>query len=252
MPTPSRPHPPALPHGDIREIFDGVYFVTGTLALGGPVPMRFSRNMTIFRERGDRLVLVNTVRLGDRGLAALDALGKVTDIVRIAGNHGMDDPFYRDRYQAKVWALAGQRYTAGLGASAAPAYFEPDVAIDERTELPLANARIYRIHSQPPEGLLVLERHGGTVVAGDCLQNWAEADAYFSFLGKTVMKLTGFLQPHNVGPAWLKQTKPPKHELRGILDLEFANLLPAHGVPVLGGARDHYRLAVARASGTTR
>ena len=45
-----------------------------------------------------------------------------------------------------------------------------------------------------------------------------------------------------------KQGKPPKSELRGILDLEFANVLTSHGTAVVGGARDHYRPAVERAS----
>src|SRR6185369_1620482 len=130
-----------------------------------------------------------------------------TDVIRLAANHGMDDPFYRDRYQAKVWAVSGQRYTAGFNANAPDVYFEPDVAIDERTELPLAGARLYAIRSTPPEGLLVLERHGGTLVSGDCLQHWAEADAYFSFLGRIIMRLMGFIRPHNVGPGWLKQGK---------------------------------------------
>src|SRR5262245_2023078 len=244
----TRAHPAALPHGDIREVLPGVYFVTGTVALPGPLPVRFSRNMTILREGGDRLVLVNSIRLGDEGLAALDALGNVTDVIRLAANHGMDDPFYRDRYKAKVWAVSGQRYTAGFETSAPEVYFEPDVAIDARTELPLSGARLYTIHSKPPEGLLVLERHGGTVVSGDCLQHWAEPDAYFSFLGKAMMKMMGFIRPYNVGPGWLKQCKPPKQELRSILDLEFANVLPSHGAPVLGAARDHYRPAVMRVS----
>jgi glyoxylase-like metal-dependent hydrolase (beta-lactamase superfamily II) len=248
MPLVARPHPPALPHGDIREVLPGVHFVTGTLGLPGPLPMRFSRNMTILREGGDRLVLVNSVRLDDAGLAALDVLGKVTDIVRIAGNHGMDDPFYRERYKAKVWVLAGQRYTAGFDVKSPQVYLEPDVTIDDGTALPIAGARVYRINSTPPEGILVVERDGGTLVTGDALQHWAEPDPYFSFLGKVMMKLMGFVKPHNVGPAWLKQCRPPKSELRGILDLTFANVLPAHGSPVLGGARDHYRPAIERAT----
>lgn len=247
MPLVARPHPPALPHGDVREVLPGIHFVTGTVQMPGPLPVRFSRNMTILAE-GDRLVLVNSVRLDDKGLAALDALGKVTDVIRLAGNHGSDDPFYRERYQAKVWALRGQRYTAGFDANAANVYFEPDVLIDDKTELPIAGARVYAIASKPPEGLLVLERHGGTLVAGDCLQHWTEADTYFSFLGRIMMKLMGFFKPHNVGPAWLKQCKPPKEQLRGILDLEFANVLTAHGGAVVGEASSHYRPAILRVS----
>jgi hypothetical protein len=247
MPLVARPHPPALPHGNIREVLPGIYFVTGSVGIPGPLPVRFSRNMTIIRE-GDRLVLVNSVRLTDEGLAELDALGKVTDVIRIAANHGMDDPFYRARYQAKVWAVSGQRYTSGFDHSTPHSYFEADIAIDDRTELPLAGARLYTIKATPPEGLLLLERQGGTLVSGDCLQNWAEPDAYFSVLGKVVMKLMGFIKPHNVGPAWLKQGKPPKPDLRNILDLDFTNVLPAHGAPVLGEARERYRAAIQRVS----
>ena len=63
-----------------------------------------------------------------------------------------------------------------------------------------------------------------------------------------MMKMMGFIRPHNVGPGWLKQGKPPKEELRGILDLEFANVFTSHGAAVVGSARDHYRPAIVRVS----
>src|ERR1051325_7146413 len=94
----ARPFPPALPHGEIREVLPGIHFVMGTVGMPGPLPVRFSRNMTIVRE-GERLVLVNTVRLAEESLAELDKLGKVTDVIRLAANHGQDDPFYADRYK---------------------------------------------------------------------------------------------------------------------------------------------------------
>ena len=247
MPLVERASPAALPHGPIREIFPDVHFVTGTIAMPGP-GVRFSRNMTVLRE-GERLVLVNTVRLDDAGLTALDALGKVTDVVRIAANHGMDDPFYKKRYGAKVWSVKGQRYTAGFDTSAPDVYLEPDVEMDETTALPIAGARLVVLHAKPPEGLLVLERHGGTIVSGDCLQHWDAPDEYFSFVAKIMMRFMGFFRPHNVGPAWLKQSKPPKDELRAILDVDFANVMTAHGKPVVGGAREHYRAAIERATG---
>jgi hypothetical protein len=56
--------------------------------------------------------------------------------------------------------------------------------------------------------------------------------------------MMGFLKPHNIGPGWLKQGKPPKAQLRGILDHAFANVLPAHGTPVLGDAAARYRPAI--------
>ena len=93
------------------------------------------------RETVLRSLIAYLKRLDEAGLAALDALGKVTDVVRVAGNHGMDDPFYRERYEAKVWAVAGQRYTAGFDANAKDVFLEPDVAMGPSTELPLAGAR---------------------------------------------------------------------------------------------------------------
>jgi hypothetical protein len=243
----SRSFAAALPHGDIREVLPNVYFVTGTVGMPGPLPVRFSRNMTVVREEG-RLVLVNSIRLDDKGLAALDALGQVTDVIRLAANHGMDDPFYSDRYKAKVWAVAGQRYTSGFDTNARDVYFEADIEIDDKTELPLAGARVHVIHSKPPEGLLLLERHGGTLISGDCLQHWAEPDAYFSFLGKVMMRMMGFIRPYNVGPGWLKQCTPPKDQLRALLDLDFSNVLTAHGGPVVGAAHEHFRPAVTHAT----
>ena len=247
MPTEPRPFRPALPHGEVREVLAGMFMVTGTVAMPGPLPVRISRNMTIVRE-GGRLVLVNTVRLDEAGLRALDGLGKVTDVIRLAANHGMDDPFYKDRYGAKVWVVRGQRYTAGFNTSAPQTYFTPDAEMDSTTVLPLAGAHLVVIYSRPPEGILLLERHDGVAIAGDCLQHWHIADEYFSWLGKHIMRMMGFIRPHNVGPGWLKQGKPPREQLRGILDLRFANVLPSHGAAVLGDARSRYRPAIERVS----
>jgi hypothetical protein len=246
-PTP-RPFPPALPHGEIREVFDDLFFVTGTVGLPGPLPVRFSRNMTVVRE-GDRLTVVNSVRLSDAGLKELDALGRVTDVIRLAGFHGSDDAFYKERYGAKVWAVAGQRYTAGFDARAKESYFTADAEVDETTMVPpIAGARLYVFASKPPEALLVLARDGGIVVCGDCLQHWHETDKYFSWLGGLMMRIMGFIKPHNVGPGWLKQAKPSAAQLRGILDLDFEHVLPAHGGPVVGGAKAAFRAAIERAA----
>ncbi len=245
MPLVPRPHPPALPHGSIEELLPGVFSVTGTVAISGPLTMRFSRRMTIVRE-GERLVLVNSVRLDEAGLTALDKLGKVTDVLRLAAFHGMDDPFYRERYGAKIWAVRGQRYIAGFAANSENVYFEPDEYMDRTTELPLAGAKLLVIDSTPPEANLLLAREGGVLVSGDSLQNWAGPDPFFNWPARLVMRMMGFFRPHNIGPAWRKQTKPPAEQLRALLDEPFDHVVPSHGAPVLGGARDKYRPALER------
>lgn len=225
-----------------------LFFVTGTIRMPG---MRFSRNMTVVR-RGDRLILVNSVRLDDAGLAALDKLGTVTDVIRVAGNHGMDDPFYADRYSAKVSVVKGQRYTAGFNTNRPDTYFEPHIELDASSPLPIAGAKLLIIDSRPPEGLLLLPEHGGTLISGDCFQHWSTADEYFNGLGKILMRMMGFLKPHNIGPGWLKQCKPPREQLRALLAHPFVNVLTAHGGAVIGNAVELYRPAVDRVAPVQR
>ena len=105
---------PVMPHGDLAEVFPDIFFVTGTTRPKfGDQQWQFSRNMTVVRD-GEALTLINTVRLDDAGLSALDALGTVANVVKIGAFHGYDDPFYLDRYkQAKRWALPGMQHETG-------------------------------------------------------------------------------------------------------------------------------------------
>ena len=240
--------PPAWPHGELREIFDDIFFVQGTVAMNRLI--RFSRNMTVLRH-GDSLTVVNSMRLDESGLEALDALGNVKHVVRICGFHGMDDPFYKDRYGATVWAVEGMRYVKGFKNTRAdpPTYFAPDQWLTADSELPVPGARLHVFSScHPPEAILLLDRDGGVALTGDSLQNWDEPDEYFSLAGTAVMKVMGFFKPCNVGPGWLKSAKPSDDEVRGILDLDFDHVLPVHGAPVLGDARDKFEPAIRKAS----
>src|SRR6185312_11643792 len=241
----ARAHPPAYPHGKLVEILPDLFFVSGTIRLPGPLPIRFGRNMTVVR-RGERLVVINSVRLDDAGLAELDKLGKVTDVIRIAANHGMDDPFYAEHYGAKVSVVKGQRYTAGFAADAPTTYFTPDHELEAGPVALLDGARLITLDSKPPEGLLLFPDGGGTVISGDCLQNWAVPDDYTSWLARPMMKMMGLIKPYNIGPRWFERGKPPRDQMRALLDLAYENVLPGHGTPVLGGAARHYRAAIER------
>jgi len=241
----ARPHPPAYPHGELVEVLPDLFFVPGTIRLPGPLPIRFSRNMTVVR-RGERLIIINSLRLDEAGLAALDRVGKVTDVIRLAAHHGMDDPFYAERYGAKVSVVKGQRYTAGFKTNTPETYFSPHHELEAGTVPALEGSRLVVLASKPPEGLLLLPDHGGVLVTGDSLQNWSTTDKYFSWPAKLMMKRLGFIKPHNVGPAWFKQGQPPLDQMRALLELDYANVLPSHGTPVLGGAAGHYRPAIER------
>lgn len=239
-------HKPAMPHGPLREVLPGIFLVTGAMALGGPV--RFSRNMVVVRE-GERLVLINSVRLSADGERELERLGKVSDVIRLAAFHGADDAWFKERFGATIWAIEGQRYVRGFDQGAAP-YFTPDrtIATTPASELPLAGAAITVIDSRPPEAVLLLERDGGVLVTGDSLQNWGKTDEFFSLAAKLMMPFMGFVKPFNVGPGWLKQGKPSAASLRGLGALAFEHVLPAHGAPVIGGAKGSYARAIERAA----
>ncbi len=244
--------PSVSPHGDLEPIFDDIWRVQGSVSLSPP-PMRFSRNMFVVRHDG-ALTLINTVRLDDRRLADLDALGEVKHIIRIAGFHGMDDPFYKHRYQATVWCVKGMAYAKGFDATkTAPddGYFHPDEIVEAGAELPLPGAALHVIGGKVPEGVLRLDREGGVLITGDALQNWDRTDEGFNWPARIVMRLMGFIKPHNVGPGWLKGAGPDRAALRALLDLDFEHVLPGHGTPVIGGAREKYRPVIERVTGTT-
>ena len=88
--------------------------------------------------------------------------------------------------------------------------------------------------------MLLLEREGGILVSGDALQNWRTADRFFSLPAKLLMRMMGFIKAHNLGPGWLKMARPDHDAVRGLLDLDFDHVLPAHGAAVIGGAKQAY------------
>lgn len=239
--------PKALKHGNIKELFKNIFLVTGSVALKapslkfGPMKMVFSRNMVIIKQ-GDELTLINSVRLNDAGLNELDRLGTVKHIVRLAAFHGMDDPFYKDRYQAQVWSVNAP-YTPGfkIGASEEEAYFKPDTVLSTDTQLPIDQARYIEFKScTPNESVLLLQRDNGILIAGDSLQNWGKPDEFFNLTARFIMQKAGFIKPYNIGPGWLKFTKPDLNEIKAALDVPYECLLPAHGEPIMQGAKAKY------------
>ena len=255
-----RPHPQVLDHSDIEEIFPNVYFVQGTVKLSGaasPIPMTFGRNMTIIRDSNNDLILFNTIRMDHLGLHDLDTLGTVKHIVKLASFHGMDDPFYKERYpNATVWAPKDTTYFANFDIKSPP-YFIPDEYYDNGTIFPFLQSTpkegggkvgakaIVITSSKVPEGLVLVDTlpEGKIMISGDCFQNFQKrcGDPYGNCCSNIMMWYFGFHKPCNVGPAWYGQMKPNKQDIIKILEsTKFDHVFPAHGNICLGNAYQKY------------
>jgi hypothetical protein len=233
--------PPALPHGPIHEVFPDVFFVTGTMRgeFFGSM-WQFNRNMIIVRE-GERLGLVNAVRLDDEGLAALEALGEVAHVVRLGAMHGRDDAFYVDRYHATYWALPGAPGDTGV---------PPHRELVEGGELPFAGASLFAFRTTKlPEGILVLDRAGGIAIACDSLQNWVEPDALFLDDTVATMRSMGFFTPANLGPAWMMVSEPKAEDFVRLKAVPFRHALCGHGQPLRDDAQAAYHATFERIFG---
>lgn len=215
----------AQPHGNITPVFDNIYMVTGTNSIHHEgVDIQASRNMTIVRENGN-LTLINTVRLDDTGLLALEKLGTVKNVVRIGAFHGYDDAFYLDRYHAKLWAVDGMTHQSG---------HQTDVVLNSDTAMPLANCSMFRFKTTKfPESMLLLFRDTGNIlISCDCIQNWTAIDPFFSPDTFEMFKAQGMIKPANIPSTWLGACKPDPEELLKIKTLSFKHLLSAHGEPL--------------------
>lgn len=232
------PFADALPHDAIDEVFPDVFFVTGSMRneFFGSL-WQFNRNMTIVREGGD-LTIVNSVRLNDRGLADLDALGKVVNVVRIGDMHGVDDAFYVERYGATYWALPGM-----CARSDRPV----DKELVEGGEMPIRDASLFVFRStKRPEAILRLDREGGIMIACDSLQNWIAPDKFFVDETVATMRKMGFFVPANLGLAWLHESAPQAQDFVRLKQIPFRHALCGHGSPLRTTAQQDYHATFKR------
>ena len=222
----------ALGHGPIREVFKDVFFVTGTMKNEFFGSMwQFSRNMIIVREDGN-LTILNSVRLNEEGLAELDRLGRVVNVVRLGDMHGVDDPFYVDRYQAKFWALPDMKVQEGL---------HIDQELKEGGEMPFNGASLFVFKTvKRPECIIRLDREGGIMIACDSLQNWIEPDEFFEPETVATMQKMDFFKPANLGPAWMYESQPQAPDFLRLKEMSFRHALCGHGYPLLNNAQQEF------------
>jgi len=230
--------PECLPHGELQQVFPDVYVVTGQIHVGPGGVLSASRNMTVVREDGE-LTLVNTVRLDDRGLTELDALGQVRHIVKLGSFHGRDDAFYVQRYpDATLWAPPGMPHDRGvvtdreLGSGA----------------MPLSDAELFVFATAGNiEAILRLGREGGILLPCDSLQNVETPDEYYNDAAKVA--LAKFFGRALIGLGWFNAAKPEASDFERIGAMQFGHLLPAHGTPLLHEARSALQETFARRFG---
>lgn len=212
--------PEVEPHGQLQQIISQVWYVTGSVNFKPLV--RLPRNMVVIEHQGE-LTLINCVRLNRTEEKALDALGKVTHILKIGG-HDMDDAYYLDRYKATYWSVASPASDQKIDGSH---------RLVEGVELPFPNAQIFEFKDTiKPETAIILESEGGLLITCDSVQHWVTSDL-MSFGAKIITRLLGFQKPAQIGPAWKKkQTKPNSSllaDFNRLADIPFERIIGGHG-----------------------
>lgn len=232
-------YPDVLPHGPIREIAPDLFFTPGTIDVGRM--MRVSRNMVVVRNGAD-LTLVNPIRLSPQGEADLEALGTVRHALRLGFFHGIDDAYTVARFGAEFWCQAHSTHYKQP---------QPDHELTEGGPLPLPDAELFEFReTKKPECMLLLNRGDGVLIACDGLQHYGTYERH-SLLARLALPLMGFRKTLLIGPLWLKYMTKQGGSLRPdyerLMQLKFDALISAHGTPMMRGAHDATRAAIAHA-----
>lgn len=235
-------HPNALPHDSLKQIAEDLFVLHGSVQL---LPVaRITRNMAVVRYQG-QLTLINAVRMNEAGLRSLEELGEVKHVLRLGPLHGMDDPFYVDRYKANFWSFEG-----------GTTYPEPLVThpLVAEGDLPFPGATLFAFnHLSQPEGAILLECTPGVLLTCDSVQSYSAPPhmPYTAWLTRQVLPLLGFPNQTIIGPLWLKKMVTNQDGIRAeferLLSLDFDQLLSAHGTFLAKGAHAELEQAFSKA-----
>ncbi|MEM9620282.1 MAG: hypothetical protein AAF993_01450 [Pseudomonadota bacterium] len=234
-------YPATLPHDPPKQIAENLFVVHGCVRPSAIA--RFTRNMAIVRHN-DELTLINPVRMDDPGLAQLEALGSVKHVLRLGPMHGMDDPFYVDRYQATFWSFTdGTTYTT-------PEINQP---LSDGGQLPFPGAQLFAFdHMSQTEGAILLKQDKGILLTCDGIQSYATPPhtPHTNTFTRLMMPFIGFPRKTLIGPVWMKllveDKAGMKAEFERLLTLEFDQLLAAHGTFLEQGAHAEVSQAFAK------
>ncbi len=217
--------PEAMPHGQIKEVFKDVFFVTGEVNFFPGLPI--TRNMIIIRQKIE-LTLINFIRLSNQGMMELENLGTIKNIIRIGDLHHLDIPFYKYRYNATYWTL---EHANGDGD------IKPDKILYQSDDLPFDDAKLIIIKTQKcDEAAILLDHDGGILITCDCIQNHESLKNHKLFERFTI-RINGTCGKAKISRLWLMHNHAKYEDLNTILKYHFKHLLSAHGTPLFDSAR---------------
>lgn len=215
-----------MPHHSITQNFENIYSLVGSMKLFGI--FKYSRNMVILKE-GDKLCLVNPVRLNEREEAKLLKLGKVYSILKLGRLHSVDLPYYMDKFSPKLWASGNDSFVKEHN-------FKIDIDLEQVSKLSFFDMKIYSFKtSKENEAVAILPHENGILLSCDAFVNMKKEDPMANWLVRTLSKLLP--EPTYIGPNWLKIMKPNKEDFDNILQNSFDIMIPAHG-PILQNQAD--------------
>ena len=122
-------------------------------------------------------------------------------ILRLGPMHGVDDPYYVERYGAQLWAP---------GPSGAHPEPRPTLTFDASTDLPVPGCRallLPRGLKQPEGSAPVVDGAPGLLITCDAIQNYGDY-RYNNLVARLLMPLIGFPKTTVVGPMWVKMMTP--------------------------------------------
>lgn len=229
---------PVYPHDPIQEIAPDLFMVRGSVRLNALG--RITRNMAVIRHEGG-LSLVDPIRLDGAGEQALLALGKIERILRLGPMHGLDDPYYVERFGAELWAPGESEQ-----------YPEPKVQqrLVPGALLPFPDAEVFLFAAKQPEAALLVKgprRDPAVLLTCDAMQHYGDY-RHNSLILRLLMPFIGFPRTTLVGPIWLKMMTPPggslQKDFERLAALDFDALLSAHGSFLPHGAKAAVAAAV--------
>ena len=222
-----------LPHGQLTEVDDNVWTVTGTIHM--PVGA-FERRMTVVRLRDGGLVVYSAIALDEPQMAKLDSLGRMAWLVVPGDDHRLD---------AKPWL---QRYpTMHVAAPAGAREKALEVVPVESTSPDFGDTNVQWVSvpgtREHEAALVVRGAKGTTIVVNDLIANLRHEHGFTGWM----LRLMGFAgdEPHIPGVRRLAMVKDSKALAEQLLEWsEIADLrcvLVSHGEPIVDAPRAELR-----------